>query len=498
LPSVSDFDPVIEVVRPPSMRRLRIVNGADLSSQPTTSKGIGMTALPSPEAYSGAISLERSPKVTDLRSPAFANEPTSFLLDQATRATRRGEHTLASSLLARALEETPENLQAILGLASSYLIQGKGQAAEELALLALRIAPSSPDARLILAGLGMTQGRHEDAIQYLRAAKSDLTDLQQRVYTLDAAVVARLSRGLPKLTPWAGYLSAGRQRNHLGVLSPDEGRDRRPARYVETRLPRVADGEGFSEWFSTAQAIARAKRSFTMVSLGAHYGKPMVNAVHMLRAVRPMPYRLVAAEGDPNLGPMLTEHFRENGVGSTSLTHINAVVGANNKPVLFPCTETRTGSNSALTSVDTIDAFVAAINDGGHAERSIAALLRDGTTGITITLAGTGVEAELRLMSSVTLGDLLGPLDHVDYLDIDIQAAELDALPPFIDLIARRVGWIHLGTHGQGVHDAMAGMFRSNGFRIEIDWNPEATYETPGGSFRTQDGVLAVANPKYD
>ncbi|MCX8232157.1 MAG: hypothetical protein OTJ45_10090 [Alphaproteobacteria bacterium] len=424
-----------------------------------------MTALQSPGAQSGAISQERSPQVTDLQSPAFAYEPASSLLEQA----------------------------------SSHLIQGKGQSAEELALLALRIAPSSPDARLILAALGITQGRHQDANQYLRGAKSDLTDLQQRVYTLDAAVVARLSRGLPKLTPWAGHLAAGRQCNHLGVLSPDEGRDRRPARYVETRLPRVADGEGFSEWFSTAQAIARAKRSFTMVSLGAHYGKPMVNAVHMLRAVRPMPYRLVAAEGDPNLGPMLTEHFRENGVGSTSLTHINAVVGANNKPVLFPCTETRTGANSALTSVASIDAFVAAINDGGHAERVVASLLRDDdTTRITTTLAGTGVQAELRLMSSVTLGDLLGPLDCVDYLEIDIQAAEYRAVPPFIDLIARRVGWIHLGTHTQVVHDAMAEMFKSNGFRVEIDWNPEATYETPDGSFRTQDGVLAVANPKYD
>jgi hypothetical protein len=141
---------------------------------------------------------------------------------------------------------------------------------------------------------------------------------------------------------------------------------------------------------------------------------------------------------------------------------------------------------------------VAAINDGGHAEFALAALLRDGTTRITTTLAGTDVEAELRLMSSVTLGDVLGPRDYVDYLEIDIQAAEERVLPPFIDLIARRVGWIHLGTHGQGVHDAMAEMFRSNGFRIEIDWNPESTYETPDGSFRTQDGVLAVANPKYD
>ena len=235
-----------------------------------------------------------------------------------------------------------------------------------------------------------------------------------------------------------------------------------------------------------------------MVSLGAHYGGPMVSAVHMLRATRPRPYRLVAVEGNPYMSSMISEHFRENEVGLTSLTLINAVVGADNKPVLFPCTAKRTGANSAITSADSIDSISAMINDGGHAERVLAALLQDGTSGISAMFAGTEVQAELRLMSSVTLGDLRGPLDHVDYLEVDIQAAEYHSLPPFIDLIERRVGWVHLGTHTQVVHDAMAEMFKSNGFRIEINWNPESTFETPEGSFRTQDGVLAVANPRYD
>jgi hypothetical protein len=44
----------------------------------------------------------------------------------------------------------------------------------------------------------------------------------------------------------------------------------------------------------------------------------------------------------------------------------------------------------------------------------------------------------------------------------------------------------------------MGEMFRSHGFRIEIDWSPETAFETPDGSFATQDGVLAVANPAFD
>jgi len=330
------------------------------------------------------------------------------------------------------------------------------------------------------------------------AQTQDVITVSDAAVVIDADEVARLSAGLVDVTPWSGQLGACRATNFLGVLSPRDPKDDRPARAVTTRAPVVADGEGFSEWVSTSQAITRADKRFTMVSLGAHYGGPMVSAVHLLRAIKPMPHRLVGVEGDPNMCAMVKDHFAENSVGTSSLTLINAVVGADNKPVIFPCTTTRTGANAAISAAPAIEMLVQSIKEAGHTDQAFAALLRDGTTGLFANLNGTDVKAELRLMSTLTLGDILGPLDHVDYLEIDIQSAEHSALPPFIELIGRRVGWVHLGTHGQGVHDAMADMFRDHGFRIEIDWNPETTYETPDGSFRTQDGVLAVANPKFD
>ena len=93
----------------------------------------------------------------------------------------------------------------------------------------------------------LSEDQSDGILQKLRPKVAD-----RRANTLDARDVAHLSRGLPKLTPWTGQLAAGRHRNFLGVLLPDEGGVRRPARYNETRLPCIADGEGFSEWFSTA------------------------------------------------------------------------------------------------------------------------------------------------------------------------------------------------------------------------------------------------------
>jgi hypothetical protein len=48
------------------------------------------------------------------------------------------------------------------------------------------------------------------------------------------------------------------------------------------------------------------------------------------------------------------------------------------------------------------------------------------------------------------------------------------------------------------MHDAMAKMHRAHGSRIAINWTLETTYEALDGSFCTLDGVLVVANPKFD
>ncbi|MEQ8248021.1 MAG: tetratricopeptide repeat protein [Alphaproteobacteria bacterium] len=129
-----------------------------------------MTTPPTTDNRSDTIAQERSPKVTDLRAPAFDKDRASSLLGLAKGAVRRGEHTLASRLFSRALEKTPDDVEAIIGLAASELMLGHGAAAEELALRALQLAPASPDARLVLANLRIAQDRHRDAIEHLRDA----------------------------------------------------------------------------------------------------------------------------------------------------------------------------------------------------------------------------------------------------------------------------------------------------------------------------------------
>ena len=143
------------------------------------------------------------------------------------------------------------------------------------------------------------------------------------------------------IEPWKGEVPTGRSRTFIGALSPVEAWDRgktppKGTSYQETHLPCVTDGETFFEWISTLLAVRSAHRKFTMVSLGAHFGGPLVNAALALQKLNPMPFSLVGVEADPNTCVALAEHFRENGIDPNDHWIINCALSDSNRPVVFP------------------------------------------------------------------------------------------------------------------------------------------------------------------
>jgi len=133
---------------------------------------------------------------------------------------------------------------------------------------------------------------------------------------------------------------------------------------------------------------------------------------------------------------------------------------------------------------------------GGRAAEGLTNLLLRNTTGISKDLApGHDFMAEIRLVSAVTLRDVLAPFEFVDYLDSDIQQSEIIVFPPFLDLLKRKVRRIHIGTHGKDVHRSLHELFRSDGWEIVFSYEPNATHASALGAFTTNDGVLTVRNP---
>ena len=110
--------------------------------------------------------------------------------------------------------------------------------------------------------------------------------------------------------------------------------------------------------------------------------------------------------------------------------------------------------------------------------------------------AGPQLHAEIKIISAITLKELLGPFDVVDYLESDIQQSEILVFPPFIDLLRKKVRRIHIGTHGAETST----MPCTSCSRIMAGTSSSAMRPTPCtilplGKFETNDGILTVRNP---
>ncbi len=206
------------------------------------------------------------------------------------------------------------------------------------------------------------------------------------------ALIERLKGVFDSIEPWSGSVEGGWVRNYGRFLEPEINFDTEPvtgpARDFTAPRPEFVDGEEYLEWYSTLRAIEDASGEFVMVSLGASIGRPLANALGLLRRVNPMPYRLVGVEGNPYMCEIMRRHFEKNEVDPASLTVINAVISDSNLPLFFSVTEKVAGANRAFhTDASGVNIAESMIKQG-VADQVLRNLIKTGASGISVPIIG--------------------------------------------------------------------------------------------------------------
>ncbi len=307
------------------------------------------------------------------------------------------------------------------------------------------------------------------------------------------------------VAPWAGQVPKGYLVDFLGTLTDVSFRvmfgvnpTDAPGSYQKTRLPRIEDGEGWFEAVDWIVAAREARNSYTMATLGACYGAQAVGSYRALQLLNPMPCRLVALEPEPENYEWTRRHMRDNGIDPDKQWLVKAAISATNDPVLFPIGSPGTGAQNCVSTNEENSRKIYAneIIAAGRAKETLLNLMMNNSTGIIKDLVpGQNFPAEIKMVSAVTLADILSPFDMLDYLESDIQQSEILVFPPFMDVVKRKVRRVHIGTHGKDVHSALLGLFQKEGWDIVFDFAPNSQFESPLGNFTTNDGVLTVRNP---
>jgi len=305
--------------------------------------------------------------------------------------------------------------------------------------------------------------------------------------------------------PWAGQVPKGYTVDFLGTLTDANFRQAFTGdptaiseRHVQTRLPSL--DESGEWWFETVNWVAAAREAsdrFVMITLGAWHGSQAVGSQRALQQINPMPYKLVAVEPVPENVALVRRHFQNNGIDPDAHWIVPMAVSGCTDPVLFAIVPQRFGPQNCVSTNEGLarERYYRDLVGTGKTKQALSDLLLRNSTGITVAGEGGGLlQGEIRYVSAITLNELLGPFDKVDYLESDIQESEKLVFPPFMDLLKRKVRRIHIGTHGKQTHWTLHDLFAREGWDIVFSYEPQTVHETVLGSFRTEDGVLTVRN----
>jgi FkbM family methyltransferase len=252
---------------------------------------------------------------------------------------------------------------------------------------------------------------------------------------------------------WSGRVPAGFDVDFLGTRYKTEYFTMWPPqpseRYAAPEHP--AFDEEYFEWIDLLEAAASAKDRFTMLELGAGFGRWTARAAAAAQHLG-LPYHLVAVEAEPTHFQWLLQNLQDNGLKLEDCRPIHAAVTDHDGTVGFEVGDPESSYGQAI---------------GGTTE-----------------------------IQSVSLATLLLPPDLVDLIDMDVQGAELEILAAATAPLAQKVKRVHVETHSAGVHAGVDKLFRGLGWKPHFLFGGNSADTTPWGRIDFQGGTESWLNPR--
>ena len=287
-----------------------------------------------------------------------------------------------------------------------------------------------------------------------------------------------MSRELPEsflsFNPWSGYVERDAFVNFLGAKGksryvtrvPQHGVSEAPSYYQQTNYPGL--DEEYFEWIDLLETVLGAGPEFVMFELGAGFGRWSVNGA--LAAISlGKNYRILAIEPEPSHFNWLKENLSNNKLDLARCELVEAALS------------TREGD--------------AEFYIGNPVDWYGQALRPDYRPNLTSEHKSQGVT--FSRVKTITLNRFLQNYPKVDFMDMDVQGAELDTLRASKDMIDQNVARIHIGTHSHDVEKGLRNLFHDLGWSAKWDFPCSGESDTPYGRVSFQDGVQSWINPRF-
>jgi FkbM family methyltransferase len=257
---------------------------------------------------------------------------------------------------------------------------------------------------------------------------------------------------------------------------------------VENCYP--AFDEEYFEWIDLLESVVAAEKSYTMIELGAGFGRWVVRAAHAVQQYNDqLPYHLIAVEAEPVVFQWMRRHFRDNAIDPSKHRLVHAAVSHVSGDMLFYIGGPRGGPfdrhpsawyGQCLTKGD--DLSSESEKDGEYC-------------GLEVLRHKSGWRS-IRV-PSISLASILKDLSLVDLVDMDIEGQELPTIDATIKDLNTKVKRLHIGTHGKEIESDLRQLLSSHRWRCGADYSLFSASETPWGLIHFENGVQSWVNPRF-
>lgn len=288
--------------------------------------------------------------------------------------------------------------------------------------------------------------------------------------------------------PFSGEVAAFRQHDFLGTTVRREfvaGLLCYPEPItVQGRFP--AFDEEYFEWIDVLESVVAARGSYTMIELGAGYGRWSARAAYAVKQFNPeLPFRLVAVEAEPTVFDWLRMHFIDNGIDPDQHRLIHGAISDTPGSEVSFCIGGPDGRGPGEWYGQALakgcDVFSQTEPDGEY-------------HGFKVSRHKSGWRSIH--VPAISLSGLLSGLDRVDLIDMDMEGAELLAVNSAIEELDAKVKRLHIGTHSKEIEAGLRQVLLAHGWCCHADYPLSSVNETQWGAIYFQNGVQSWVNPR--
>jgi FkbM family methyltransferase len=229
-------------------------------------------------------------------------------------------------------------------------------------------------------------------------------------------------------------------------------------------------GDGLLDLLVLLESVVEARGEFTMMDLGAGWGRWLVAAACAARQCENLRVHLIGVEAEPTHYQWMVRHFRDNQIDPAEHDLLEVAVSSTTGEAWFYVGKPDRWYGQSIIQDDTLTPDPGSVEIAYNNERA-------------------------RRVKTMELDALTAKYRRIDYLQMDVQGVELDVLSRHPGILAEKVKRINIGTHTHAIEQGLRELFSGLGWRCQYDFPMYGHVKVADRPLRLVDGLQVWLNP---